>query len=74
MQTRGVKTLDFAGTKEEVYERNDWPREKFQVTLPTSRSMLMAGILQERHSRSNRIRIARVWAFEYCANEDTDKV
>jgi hypothetical protein len=31
MQTRGVKTLDFAGTKEEVYERNDWPREKFQV-------------------------------------------
>ena len=32
MQTRGVKTLDFAGTKEEVYERNDWPREKFQVT------------------------------------------
>jgi hypothetical protein len=31
MQTRGVKTLDFAGTKEEVYERNDWPREKFLV-------------------------------------------
>lgn len=30
-QTRGVKTLDFAGTKEEVYERDDWPREKFQV-------------------------------------------
>jgi len=35
MQTRGVKTLDFAGTKEEVYERNDWPREKFQVTFPS---------------------------------------
>ena len=32
-QTRGVKTLDFAGTKEEVYERNDWPRERFQVFL-----------------------------------------
>lgn len=30
VQTRGVKTLDFAGTKEEVYERGDWPREKFQ--------------------------------------------
>ena len=31
MQTRGVKTLDFAGTKEEVYERGDWPREKILV-------------------------------------------
>jgi ketol-acid reductoisomerase len=31
VQTRGVKTLDFAGTKEEVYERSDWPRGKFQV-------------------------------------------
>ncbi|KAF1809682.1 acetohydroxy-acid reductoisomerase-like protein [Eremomyces bilateralis CBS 781.70] len=27
-QTRGVKTIDFAGTKEKVYEREDWPREK----------------------------------------------
>ncbi|ODH34502.1 ketol-acid reductoisomerase, mitochondrial [Paracoccidioides brasiliensis] len=27
-QVRGVKTLDFAGTKETVYERADWPREK----------------------------------------------
>ncbi|KAK8044291.1 ketol-acid reductoisomerase [Apiospora rasikravindrae] len=27
-QTRGVKTIDFAGTKEEVYERADWPKEK----------------------------------------------
>merc|ERR1712000_733142 len=27
-QTRGVKTIDFAGTKEDVYERADWPREK----------------------------------------------
>jgi ketol-acid reductoisomerase len=25
---RGVKTLDFAGTKETVYERADWPTEK----------------------------------------------
>lgn len=28
--TRGMKTLDFAGTKEVVYERNDWPRAKLQ--------------------------------------------
>ncbi|GAA96387.1 uncharacterized protein L969DRAFT_95717 [Mixia osmundae IAM 14324] len=29
-QTRGVKTLDFAGTKEVVYERADWPLPKLQ--------------------------------------------
>lgn len=28
LQSRGVKTIDFAGVKEEVYERDDWPREK----------------------------------------------
>ncbi|GAA5826373.1 hypothetical protein JCM3770_000642 [Rhodotorula araucariae] len=28
--TRGVKTLDFAGTKETVYERSDWPLPKLQ--------------------------------------------
>ncbi|KMU87022.1 ketol-acid reductoisomerase [Coccidioides immitis H538.4] len=27
-QARGIKTIDFAGTKETVYEREDWPREK----------------------------------------------
>ncbi|KAH7135373.1 6-phosphogluconate dehydrogenase [Dendryphion nanum] len=27
-QTRGIKTIDFAGTKETVYERADWPKEK----------------------------------------------
>lgn len=26
--TRGIKTLDFAGTKETVYERSDWPLAK----------------------------------------------
>jgi ketol-acid reductoisomerase len=33
-QTRGVKTIDFAGTKETVYEREDWPREKLLVSRP----------------------------------------
>ncbi|KAJ7914879.1 ketol-acid reductoisomerase [Mycena leptocephala] len=28
--TRGIKTLDFAGTKEVVYERADWPLAKLQ--------------------------------------------
>ncbi|KAK4626489.1 Ketol-acid reductoisomerase, mitochondrial [Fulvia fulva] len=27
-QSRGKKTVDFAGDKEVVYERNDWPRER----------------------------------------------
>lgn len=27
-QVRGVKTMDFAGSKEDVYERSDWPQEK----------------------------------------------
>jgi hypothetical protein len=27
---RGIKTMDFAGTKEIVYERSDWPLEKLQ--------------------------------------------
>lgn len=30
MQTRGVKTLDFAGHKEVVYERADYPVQKLQ--------------------------------------------
>lgn len=29
-QSRGVRTLDFAGTKEVVYERADWPASKLQ--------------------------------------------
>ncbi|PFH55682.1 hypothetical protein XA68_17827 [Ophiocordyceps unilateralis] len=28
MQMRGMKTLHFAGVKEDVYERSDWPLEK----------------------------------------------
>ncbi|RCI09256.1 hypothetical protein L249_1571 [Ophiocordyceps polyrhachis-furcata BCC 54312] len=30
MQTRGVKTIDFAGVKEDVYERSDWPQDKLR--------------------------------------------
>lgn len=33
-QVRGVKTMDFAGSKETVYERADWPQEKLLVSLP----------------------------------------
>lgn len=31
-QTRGLKTVDFAGVKEDVYERADWPKEKLLVS------------------------------------------
>ncbi|KAJ1885405.1 Bifunctional acetohydroxyacid reductoisomerase, partial [Kickxella alabastrina] len=27
-QTRGVKTLNFGGSEEKVYERSDWPKDK----------------------------------------------
>jgi ketol-acid reductoisomerase len=30
LATRGLKTLDFAGSKEVVYERSDWPLAKLQ--------------------------------------------
>ncbi|KAL6058880.1 Bifunctional acetohydroxyacid reductoisomerase [Balamuthia mandrillaris] len=30
LQSRGVKTLDFGGTKEKVVERSDYPKEKLQ--------------------------------------------
>lgn len=30
-QVRGKKTVDFAGDKEVVFERADWPREKLLV-------------------------------------------
>lgn len=33
-QSRGVKTVDFAGVKEDVYERDDWPRDKLLVPRP----------------------------------------
>lgn len=54
-QVRGVKTIDFAGHKEQVFgqsasldyvaailtilEREDWPREKLLVRLSPSRSL-----------------------------------
>ncbi|KAJ2246503.1 Bifunctional acetohydroxyacid reductoisomerase, partial [Coemansia sp. RSA 455] len=27
-QSRGIKTLNFGGSQEKVYERSDWPKEK----------------------------------------------
>ncbi|KAF0453233.1 ketol-acid reductoisomerase [Gigaspora margarita] len=29
-QVRAIQTLDFGGVKEQVHERSDWPKEKFQ--------------------------------------------
>ncbi|KAG1080264.1 hypothetical protein G6F42_023411 [Rhizopus arrhizus] len=33
MQSRGMKTLDFGGSKETVYERSDVPKEKLLETF-----------------------------------------
>ncbi|CAG8495035.1 9522_t:CDS:2 [Funneliformis mosseae] len=33
IQIRTLKTLDFSGTKENIYERSDWPKDKFQAFL-----------------------------------------
>src|SRR5436305_10118916 len=56
-QSRGVKTIDFAGVKEQVYERADWPREKLLVCLELCSGNTWAnagiGIFQERHARSH---------------------
>lgn len=78
-QVRGVKTMDFAGSKETVYERADWPQEKLLVsfTLPPPPNVSpsetirpktaklttdcfphAAGVLQERHTCSDRLRLA----------------
>lgn len=35
-QVRGIKTIDFAGVKEDVYERDDWPKEKLLVSQKSS--------------------------------------
>lgn len=39
VQTRGIKTLDFAGTKEVVYERADWPVSKLQEYFKVSSTL-----------------------------------
>ncbi len=42
LQQRGMKTLDFGGTKELVYERSDWPRQKI-IDLFSSGKMAVIG-------------------------------
>jgi len=49
--TRGVKTLDFAGTKEVVYERADWPAEKLQDFFKND-TLAMIGYGSQGHGQS----------------------
>ncbi len=49
--TRGVKTLDFAGTKETVYERSDWPAEKLQAFFK-DQTLAMIGYGSQGHGQS----------------------
>ncbi|KAL7413323.1 ketol-acid reductoisomerase [Mrakia frigida] len=47
---RGVKTLDFAGTKEDVYERGDWPLPKLQEYLKND-TLAMIGYGSQGHGQ-----------------------
>ncbi|PVG04427.1 ketol-acid reductoisomerase [Serendipita vermifera] len=51
MQTRGVKTMDFAGVKEVVYERSDWPVEKLQEYFKND-TLAMIGYGSQGHGQA----------------------
>jgi Acetohydroxy acid isomeroreductase, NADPH-binding domain len=51
MQIRGVKTMDFAGTKEVVYERSDWPTEKLQEYFKND-TLAMIGYGSQGHGQA----------------------
>ena len=52
---RGVKTLDFAGTKEEVFERSDWPIEKLQQYFKND-TMALIGYGSQGHGQGLNMR------------------
>ncbi|KAF1940586.1 ketol-acid reductoisomerase [Clathrospora elynae] len=54
-QTRGVKTIDFAGTKEKVYERSDWPKEKLLEYFKND-TMAMIGYGSQGHGQGLNMR------------------
>lgn len=67
-QTRGMKTVDFAGDKEVVYGEALQYRvlHKVDADIPFRARRLASrqapGLLQERHPRSHRLRFARPWS------------
>ena len=48
---RGIKTLDFAGTKEVVYERTDWPLPKLREYFKND-TLAMIGYGSQGHGQS----------------------
>merc|ERR1712137_958391 len=54
-QTRGIKTIDFAGTKETVYERDDWPKEKLLEYFKND-TMAMIGYGSQGHGQGLNMR------------------
>merc|ERR1712137_362488 len=54
-QTRGIKTIDFAGTKETVYERDDWPKEKLLEYFKND-TMAMIGYSSQGHGQGLNMR------------------
>ncbi|KAG4434083.1 Acetolactate synthase, mitochondrial [Cadophora sp. M221] len=54
-QVRGVKTIDFAGVKEDVYERADWPAAKLQEFFKND-TMAIIGYGSQGHAQSLNMR------------------
>merc|ERR1711977_598673 len=54
-QVRGVKTIDFAGVKEDVYERADWPPAKLQEFFKND-TMAIIGYGSQGHAQSLNMR------------------
>lgn len=52
---RGFKSIDFAGTKEPVYEREDWPREKLQEYLKNE-TLALIGYGSQGHGQGLNLR------------------
>ncbi|KAJ3409219.1 Bifunctional acetohydroxyacid reductoisomerase [Chytridiales sp. JEL 0842] len=60
-QTRGVKTLDFAGTKETVWERSDFPKEKLAQIFKNDTMAVIGygtqGMAQSLNMRDNGLKV-----------------
>ncbi|KAJ1558631.1 Bifunctional acetohydroxyacid reductoisomerase [Nowakowskiella sp. JEL0078] len=60
-QSRGIKTLDFGGTKESVYERSDYPKEKLQKIFEKDTFAVIGygtqGMAQSLNMRDNGLKV-----------------
>ena len=64
---RGIKTLEFGGTKEEVIERSDFPRQKLQQIFGKD-TMAVIGYGVQGRAQSQNMRDNGVCAFTVSIN------